>query len=1060
MPPRRCLAVAACIAALVAPCCAGVQPTAFVSADVHHGSANNGATGQTPALTSDSFTTFSFHLSEVSGGTPTCTGTPTHTSLVGTMTGALTLDEDASLLPNFYAGWTVVVTGTGAGTTTVTAYNALTRVITAASLGSTALGSGYTLTAGTCTAQAAARATLGTANMWSNCPEGCVFVGPIVNPEGYRAFISGPLACTTVTPGPSGFNNEIAVKCPKNTVAADSKLPTVISIKRQSVTLAAALSAHAVGQSVEIQNTVESGTMSAALTLGSSTGAGTANYYVGWKIETEFPKASGTILTYSSGNVASVAWDSPTACDTGFNKNLETCQTIVTTTATTYTLTADCPAAPLYTPLVITTFDTQTYQFAPGSLTSWEPILADPFTHDFVKCTVARSIDGLYSALVPAGAFTDAGGNQNTESTACRGLTAGVITAFGDGADAPTVIETAAGVALCNIVGPHMVTTDVTAPTVTATASDDNWMTSLSTGALANGDRITFKLVLSEPLIKTDAALALSLPGGTVTDGDVTTGHKCSNPKSWGSGTVYYLRCNAIGDVTLVTVATTRTISIEFAITKFSDLAGTVNTAMAAFTIISDNQSPNVITSALDSGSVALLHGAFTNLVTTFSFTLADEIMVGTTSTDTTDATLVPTAVTQTQYPYTIIAPGDWTAHHATDGSGIMHSKGTTNCGGGTFTIGAGSNLVPTMACPLVGVDWIVEEMPLATMVVSTRTITLSAAITAPTVIDDGTTGGGAGQTFQLIARYQTGTLGGVVSDLVVTLPTNYALPTAALGSTGGTTDATTADFYVGWTIETESPTGNGVVVDYDETNKQATIEWETIVSVTTTTTYKLTAPCSATPLYTDLVVESVGASPFTTVVFREGFAPTARTTDATGVAAVAAGPDRGIHGVDNDANFAIECALMRPANREITAFVPAGQFSDAAGNPNTASDPFIITQDETVPFGVITVSDASGNLLAPSASTGSRAVIFKIKLTEHVVSVGTTSGAGLNGMLVADLTVTCTNGKFWGWKDTYYLRCDWTNGQTASVALDINKVKDLAANQNAAVTAVTATFT
>ena len=287
MAARLYLALAAA-SALFAPCRAGVQPTVFVSADVHHGSANNGAASQTPALTSTDFTTFSFHLSETPGGTAACTGTPTHTSLTGTMTAEKTLDEDASLIKDFYAGWTLtVVSGGGSGSAAITAYNPLTRVITA-TIASTDDTTVYTLTAGTCTAQAAARVTAGgcgPAGMWCNCPEGCTFVGPIINPEGYRAFVSGPLACTDV----SGAANEIALKCPKNTVAAASALPTAISIKRQSITLAGALADDEVGQSIEIQNTVATGTMSAALTLANPA---TADYYVGWKIETEFPKAS------------------------------------------------------------------------------------------------------------------------------------------------------------------------------------------------------------------------------------------------------------------------------------------------------------------------------------------------------------------------------------------------------------------------------------------------------------------------------------------------------------------------------------------------------------------------------------------------------------------------------------------------------------------------------------------------------------------------------------------------------------------------------------------------
>ena len=83
----------------------------------------------------------------LNGNVATCT----HASAAGTMTAAMTLDEDASRLTDFYAGWTIVVTGAGAGTHTVTAYNAVTRVITASGLSGTGTTSVYTLTAGPCT---------------------------------------------------------------------------------------------------------------------------------------------------------------------------------------------------------------------------------------------------------------------------------------------------------------------------------------------------------------------------------------------------------------------------------------------------------------------------------------------------------------------------------------------------------------------------------------------------------------------------------------------------------------------------------------------------------------------------------------------------------------------------------------------------------------------------------------------------------------------------------------------------------------------------------------------
>ena len=534
-------------AALLAACRAGVKPTVFISSDIAHGSAHNDDV------------TFTFHLSEAPGGTVACTGAPKYTSEVGTMTGDKALSEDASLDQHFYAGWNIKIIG-GLGVANpnevglITAYNPLTRVATMTNVVGTPAATTfdatttYELTAGTCAEQMtsrAATAAFNLADMWSNCPEGCDFVGPIKNPEGYQKFVSGPIPCTTVT---DTVALGVTLLCPKTDVAVGpGVLPTAVDVKRQTVTLTSLITAAAVGQSFEIVDTVVTGTMAGALTLAAAAGADA--YYVGWKIETEFPKASGTILSYTdSGPTITVAWDEPTACDTGFNKDMTTCTAVTTDDATTYTLTADCPAAPKNTPLLVQAKEDtpKQYQFVPGSLTSWDPILASPYTHDFVKCTVQRSVDGLFSARVPAGAFTDAGGNPNVASTACRGLTSDVTTDYTDGSSARSATAVALGVARCNQQVPYLVTSDITVPTVTVTASDDNWYSSTGTGTLANGDRITFKFVLSEPVIKTAFATAAGflLPGGTAhagataitaTDGDVTTGHKCANPVSWGS---------------------------------------------------------------------------------------------------------------------------------------------------------------------------------------------------------------------------------------------------------------------------------------------------------------------------------------------------------------------------------------------------------------------------------------------------------------------------------------------------------------------------------------------
>ena len=242
-------------------------------------------------------------------------------------------------------------------------------------------------------------------------------------------------------------------------------------------------------------------------------------------------------------------------------------------------------------------------------------------------------------------------------------------------------------------------------------------------------------------------------------------------------------------------------------------------------------------------------------------------------------------------------------------------------------------------------------------------------------------------------------------------------------------------------------------------------------------TAHGASPPCSASPMNTNLVIESVGddgGDANVVYTFRAGYAPTARTTDATGIAntgaagAVAGGEDAGIHGVDTDANFAIECALMRPENREITVQIPASSFADASGNPNPASDPFLVTMDQVPPTVTVTIYEADGvTAISDGGTTGSRAAIFKLVASEHVLSVDTASGAGLNGLVEADIVIgsatgeACTNKKFWGWKDTYYVRCDWTNGVTAKVSIAANKAKDLAGNTCATcLAAVSVTFT
>ena len=487
----------------------------------------------------------------------------------------------------------------------INSYSALTRVVTPASgftvnpAKDTTYGGHattvYTLTAGTCASMYTARGNIwgaectGTddphygctgsgapaelAGLASNCPAGCKFVGPL-NSNELRRSITSPIPCTTVTNTGSGTSTgklqAPTVLCPKNTVAGVEKGLADIDVRRQTIEMASADTAAEPGQSFQLRDTVVTGVMAGDLTLDEDASA-TANYYVGWRIETTAPKASGTVLTSSAARVLTVEWDEAKACDTGFARGDPTCVAIdatgvaeipVTTMAgaaalnaatgsglsspdddgyyngwtivadvdgtwggtdvhtgmivdfagdqtvkidwyttgdptgsvpvvhaaaaptltasskyklrkgTAYTLTANCPAGPKNKNMVVSEEDNTNLLFKPGSLEHWTPDPDNTEALEMAKCTVVRDVDGLFSARMPAGTFTDAGGNPNTISTACPAVTGSYAAAD------------------CIHDEPYVVTSDVTVPALTITASDDNWMTTLYSGASAQGQVI------------------------------------------------------------------------------------------------------------------------------------------------------------------------------------------------------------------------------------------------------------------------------------------------------------------------------------------------------------------------------------------------------------------------------------------------------------------------------------------------------------------------------------------------------------------------------------------
>jgi len=247
----------------------------------------------------------------------------------------------------------------------INSYSALTRVVAPASAFTTTTAMDttygghattvYTLTAGTCAAMYTARGNnwgaecTGTddphigctgsgapaelAGLASNCPAGCKFVGPL-NSNELRRSITSPIPCTTVANTGAGTTvgklQAPTVLCPKNTVAGVEKGLADIDVRRQTIAMASADTAAEPGQSFQLRDTVVTGVMAGALTLDADA-SNTANYYVGWRIETTAPKASGTVLTSDSSRVLTVEWDEAKACDTGFARGDPTCVAIAAT---------------------------------------------------------------------------------------------------------------------------------------------------------------------------------------------------------------------------------------------------------------------------------------------------------------------------------------------------------------------------------------------------------------------------------------------------------------------------------------------------------------------------------------------------------------------------------------------------------------------------------------------------------------------------------------------------------------------------------------------------------
>jgi hypothetical protein len=191
------------------------------------------------------------------------------------------------------------------------------------------------------------------------------------------------------------------------------------------------------------------------------------------------------------------------------------------------------------------------------------------------------------------------------------------------------------------------------------------------------------------------------------------------------------------------------------------------------------------------------------------------------------------------------------------------------------------------------------------------------------------------------------------------------------------------------------------------------------------------------------------------------------------------------------------ECDMTASgSDADLVVSVPAGAFTDKAGNANIATKKYVIRLDATVPTSTVdaftlakynagTMTD--NDKLASGSSTASSQVVFRVTADKGVTyTTGTSALASVYGVCAstdscgnalddvtglaldtsgtaqnAGLTVSnCENEKFGGSKGVYYVYCDFADGTTPSVAVPAGAFTDATRNENALVSAVTVTFT
>lgn len=177
-------------------------------------------------------------------------------------------------------------------------------------------------------------------------------------------------------------------------------------------------------------------------------------------------------------------------------------------------------------------------------------------------------------------------------------------------------------------------------------------------------------------------------------------------------------------------------------------------------------------------------------------------------------------------------------------------------------------------------------------------------------------------------------------------------------------------------------------------------------------------------------------------------------------------------------------------SDADVVVSIPAGAFTDRAGNPNLATAKHLVRQDATVPTSTVDAfplekylagTMASSDELSSGSSTASSQVVFRVTADIGITyTTGTSALPSVYGVCATtdscgnafrDATGTnldtsnlvvqaCTNPKIDGTKGVYYVHCDYSDGQQPSVSVPAGAFTDAARNENSQVSAVTVTFT